>query len=48
LSVQFVEPEIKSTELIEHVGEELPRKIRKLRSRDGILRLRQKAPCALG
>src|SRR5580704_3984620 len=33
LSVQFVEPEIESTELIEHVGEELPREIRKLRGR---------------
>jgi hypothetical protein len=37
LSVQFVEPEIESTELIEHVGEELPREIRKLRGRNGVL-----------
>jgi hypothetical protein len=48
LSVQFVEPEIKSTELMERLGEELPREIRKLRGRNGILRLRQKTPCALG
>ena len=48
LLIKFVEPEIESAKLIEHVGEELPREIRKLCSRDGVLGLCQKAPCALG
>ena len=48
LLIKFVEPEIESAKLIEHVGEELPREIRKLGSRDGVLGLCQKAPCALG
>ena len=48
LSVEFVEPKIESAEFLQQIAKELPREIRELRVRDGVLRLSQKAPCALG
>jgi hypothetical protein len=48
LLIQLVEPEIESPEFVEQVAEELPREIGKLGRRDGVLRLLQKPPCALG
>ena len=47
LSVELVESEIEATEPVEQVAEEFSREIRELGARDGILRLRQKAPWAL-
>src|ERR1700677_3473160 len=48
LPVEFIEPEIKGAKFFEQVVEESPREIRKLGGRNGVGRLRQKAPGALG
>ena len=48
LSVKLVESEIEAAELVEQVAEEFSREIRELGGRDGLLRLREKAPSALG
>src|SRR5271157_4238482 len=48
LSVELVEPEIEGAELIEHVGEEFTCEIGNLGCGDGVVRLPQKTPRALG
>ena len=48
LLIQLFEPAMEGAKFVEEIAEELSREIGKLGSRDGVLRLLQEPPCALG